>query len=650
MTRSNQPINSHVEEYLDYYCGLSYAPEFAVLLKGQWGSGKTWFINRYCEKLKRNNKQCLYISLYGIASLSDIDEKFLQLLHPFWKSKGVAITEKIIKGLLKTSLRIDLNNDGRDEGTWNIQIPEINLPKHLEGINESILIFDDLERCNIDLGTILGYINHFVEHQESKVILVANEDQLFKNGSYKDIKEKLIGKTFGVSPDFEGALENFITNVDNLEVGRFLSDNTELIEDLYDRAEYENLRNLKQIVLDFKRIFVLLPEKVKGKPELLQDLLRFLMAFSIEVKRGAMSAKDVSKLLEEYNSGELEEYKSSRSKQLSLPQTPNLVVKDNSEEKTSLQKILDRYTTLTLHDPFPSILWWQTFLDKGVIDLQELEQSVSDSKYFQDEKTPGWVRLWHFSDLFDDDFNTLLAEIESEYDNRKFLDLGVIIHITGLFLYFSDAGIYHKTRTKVLKDSKLYIDYLKNTSQLEPSSQSVFSSDAVDYTSGSYLRLGFQGKELEEFKEFYSYVEEVQELARAESMPRVGQSLLSIMQSDVWKFHGLICLTNSQEYDEFNQKYYKVPILKYVEPSAFTEKLLSMKHEDQRRILWAIKERYKFGNVNEKLFEELGWLKSIQTLLLKESNHRKGKLSGYCLELLTKQYLNGVIEKLEKYS
>ena len=191
---------------------------------------------------------------------------------------------------------------------------------------------------------------------------------------------------------------------------------------------------------------------------------------------------------------------------------------------------------------------------------------------------------------------------------------------------------------------------MKNTSQLEPSSQSVFSSDAVDYTSGSYLRLGFQGKELEEFKEFYSYVEEVQELARAESMPRVGQSLLSIMQSDVWKFHGLICLTNSQEYDEFNQKYYKVPILKYVEPSAFTEKLLSMKHEDQRRILWAIKERYKFSNVNEKLFEELGWLKSIQTLLLKESNHRKGKLSGYCLELLTKQYLNGVIEKLEKYS
>jgi hypothetical protein len=30
-------INNHIEEYLDYYCGLSHAPGFAVLLKGEWG-------------------------------------------------------------------------------------------------------------------------------------------------------------------------------------------------------------------------------------------------------------------------------------------------------------------------------------------------------------------------------------------------------------------------------------------------------------------------------------------------------------------------------------------------------------------------------------------------------------------------------------
>jgi len=297
-------------------------------------------------------------------------------------------------------------------------------------INKSILIFDDLERCNIELSSILGYINHFVEHQELKVILIANEDKFSKDVIYKDVKEKLIGKTFDISPDFEGALESFIINVESSEVRKFLSDSTELIKDLYSKAEYENLRNLKQIVLDFERIFELLPKKAKGKPEILQDFLKLLMAFSIEIKRGAMFASDISKLLNEYVSG--------ISKRRSSIQSPNAALKDGSEDQTLLQKILNRYTGLNLHDPFPSTTWWQTFFDKGIIDSQELEQSVLNSKYFQDEETPNWIRLWHFSDLSDDNFDNLIAKIESEYADRKFSDLGVIIHITGLFLQLSN--------------------------------------------------------------------------------------------------------------------------------------------------------------------------------------------------------------------
>ena len=144
MTQSDASVNSHVERYLDYYCGLAHAPEFAVLLKGQWGAGKTWFINRYLEKLKEKEKQHLYISLYGIASLSDIDDEFFRLLHPIMSSKGMAITGKILKVFLKGSLKIDLNADDKDDGTLNIQIPEINLPQHLKNVNESILIFDDI--------------------------------------------------------------------------------------------------------------------------------------------------------------------------------------------------------------------------------------------------------------------------------------------------------------------------------------------------------------------------------------------------------------------------------------------------------------------------------------------------------------------------
>ena len=41
--------NKHISQFLDYYCDnkkLSNS-QYAVLLKGKWGSGKTHFINNY---------------------------------------------------------------------------------------------------------------------------------------------------------------------------------------------------------------------------------------------------------------------------------------------------------------------------------------------------------------------------------------------------------------------------------------------------------------------------------------------------------------------------------------------------------------------------------------------------------------------------
>jgi GTPase SAR1 family protein len=325
MAQGDRVVNSDVETYLDYYCKLSHAPGFAILLKGQWGAGKTWFINKYSEKLKDRDRQCLYISLYGMSTLSEIDDKFFELLHPILSSPGMAITGKIIKGLLKLGLKIDLNADQKDEGTWNIQVPEISLPKHLKNINESILIFDDLERCNIELGNLLGYINSFVEHQELKVVIVANEDELIKKDkNYQIIKEKLIGRTFGIFPDFERALENFIAQTGNTNVRSFLSENVQVIKDLYDQAEYENLRNLKVIVLDFERIFEAMPEKARSKPEILKDVLKLLIAFSIEIKRGLMLPEDINKLPEEY--------KTALSKLVPSRQTASSVTQDKDEE------------------------------------------------------------------------------------------------------------------------------------------------------------------------------------------------------------------------------------------------------------------------------------------------------------------------------
>ncbi len=179
-------VNSHIEDYLDYYCGLSHSPGFALLLKGEWGCGKTWFINKYLKKLKQKKQKSLYVSLYGMTSFSEIEDAFFQQLHPVLSSKGMAVTGKILKGVLKGTLKIDLDGDKKDDGSVTLGIPDINLPDYLKNTDKSILVFDDLERCQIGIGNLLGYINSFVEHQGLKVILVANEEKLLKNDKYKD--------------------------------------------------------------------------------------------------------------------------------------------------------------------------------------------------------------------------------------------------------------------------------------------------------------------------------------------------------------------------------------------------------------------------------------------------------------------------------
>ena len=51
----------------------------------------------------------------------------------------------------------------------------------LLSVKDSILIFDDLERCDCPINEILGYINTFVEHNGMKVILIANQKEIGKS-------------------------------------------------------------------------------------------------------------------------------------------------------------------------------------------------------------------------------------------------------------------------------------------------------------------------------------------------------------------------------------------------------------------------------------------------------------------------------------
>ncbi|MBE9113859.1 NTPase [Nodosilinea sp. LEGE 07298] len=506
----------------------------------------------------------------------------------------------------------------------------------------SLLIFDDLERCKIDLSSLLGYINFFVEHNGMKVILIADEEKLLKDEDYSSIyssiKEKLIGKTLSISPSFDDVLTSSIGKIEVEKAKDFLANNFDAIKDLYQKSDCKNLRSLNHIVLEFARIFQALPERVQNHSEALTDLLRALTAFLIEIRQGKISPKDIEKLTTEYANF--------LSKKLFSPSDRNDRRKnENENEEDHLLEFIDTYPFLDMYSVFPSLTWWKRFFDQGAIDLEELELSISSSKYFQDESTPNWMKLWHFSELSDEDFEELITKIEQDYRDRIFSDIGEITHIVGLFLRFSKAGIYKRSKKDILDDSISYVDDLKRSSRLEPLPQHVPFYESIGSTSGYYRNLAFQERETEEFNEFRSYLESARREVYSEGIPQKAQELLEFMCNDIPKFHRMICYDSPLGQDD-GPGYHEEPVLNYIEPSLFVEKVLAMKNEDARQLLWMLSERYKHGGINEKLIQELEWLKSIQRLVLEEVSRREGKLSGYILSLSSQEYIHKAIERL----
>ena len=291
-----------VDSILDYV-RADYT-DYAIMINGEWGSGKTYFwnhkIKNKIESMQINGKKytTIYMSLYGISNLDDISKKIFiettQLMDKNLIKYMDSHDEQNIPEYAKTGLNmanffgVTNNGDKVDYGAFF-------------STDDKILCFDDLERANVDVIDILGYINNFVEHDHIKTILICNEKELstkLKNSNlemktfiatylldkkgelfntdkpmvenisdtiesvfdkandYERIKEKLIGETFEYSPKFNYIIDGILLRFEkNEELTTFLRENTNLITTTFVKSGTRNLRILKHALNDFKKIF-----------------------------------------------------------------------------------------------------------------------------------------------------------------------------------------------------------------------------------------------------------------------------------------------------------------------------------------------------------------------------------------------------------
>ena len=463
-----------VESILDYV-RADYT-DYAIMINGEWGSGKTYFwnhkIKNKIESLQLNGKKytTIYMSLYGISNLEDISKKIFiettQLMDKNLKKYMNSNNQTSIPEYAKNGLDM-ANFFGVTQNGDKIDYEQF------FSTDDKVLCFDDLERANVDVIDILGYINNFVEHDHIKTIIICNEKELStklkssnlemktfiatylldkegdllekdkpmvekirdtieyvfdKANDYERIKEKLIGETFEYAPEFSYIINGILMRYEkNKDLIRFLRENTNLITSTFNKSGTKNLRILKHSLNDFKRIYEVVSKYYPNtNNRVLQTMLIFTIAISFEIKAGKVTKDKFANI--ENN----EEYKLLLVSSRTLMDNRQFYIKEfdnnyyyNFKSDFRFFKFIEIYVRTRIFN-------MKVFKD----DMEVIVNTIDT------DKLPAYKRLlteeyWKISD---DQFGKVIEQTLDDVKNGK-LRLIDIVKLYAYFSYFVEKGL-----------------------------------------------------------------------------------------------------------------------------------------------------------------------------------------------------------------
>ena len=438
--------------------------------------GKTHFwnnkIRKKIESMQLNGRRytTIYMSLYGISNLEEISKKIFiettQLmdknLRKFMDTNG----QSTIPEYAKTG--IDMANFfGVTENGDKVDYAEF------FSTDDKVLCFDDLERANVDVIDILGYINNFVEHDHIKTIIICNEKELStklkssnlemktfiatylldkqdelnnidkplvekiqdkiehvfdKANDYERIKEKLIGETFEYAPKFDYIINGILMRYENNpDLIRFLRENTGLIISTFNKSGTRNLRILKHALNDFKKIYEMVNKSYPNtNHRVMQTMLIFTIAISFEIKAGKIT-KDKF-----VNIKDNEEYKSILVSSRILMDNRQFYIKE-----------FDNNYYYNFKSEYRFFKFIEYYVRTRIFDMKLFKENMETIRNTVDtENLPAYKRLlteeyWKISD---DQFGNIVKEIMEDVKEGR-LTLIDTVKIFAYFSYFSRKGL-----------------------------------------------------------------------------------------------------------------------------------------------------------------------------------------------------------------
>lgn len=442
--KDNKELTTYLNEYLKME-----KPQFAVMISGNWGCGKTYYIEKQIEEWSKKKEKAggdsvvlkpIYVSVNGLNSVSSIVKKIKTVLHPILYSKGAKVAKKVALAVMNIAVKttVDLEGDGTGEDLNSLLdadgILEIFMSDSSTVKGNKILVLDDIERSKIPLDELFGFVNGIVEHSNSKVILICDEVKLAEVAkkenlavAYKDFKEKLVGQTFCLEADYAGITSVFIEASGN----KILKDNRALITELFIASKCENLRLIRHCLIDIRRFFEQLPEKIKENPNyggFVKNVVAYLTIASLEDRFG-------NKNVEHYQSFSYSE-----------------------EDKNAVHEIEQKYNAILenygLYNsvytvPFKYLV---NFVRTGF--LISPEYLVSECRMLRSRNLTNWEKLWNCSRLSNEEFTQLLETEKKRFYNKELEYSFEVVHLAGILLSLERRGLVKLSRNNVVRIAK----------------------------------------------------------------------------------------------------------------------------------------------------------------------------------------------------
>ncbi|RDE98044.1 hypothetical protein DPW03_02015 [Aggregatibacter aphrophilus] len=476
-------MNKHIENYLDLYLEREDV-EYATLLTGKWGCGKTYFIKNYIEKKSEEKKyKFIYISLFGLKDIPSVNDAIFEELHPILSHKGVKILGGVLKSAIKLGFKFDLGGDKNDETSVNIDFTKLN-PFDKTEYKDLIFIFDDLERTLISTTEILGFINSICDSEKMKTIIIANEDEINDNKeTYKRFKEKVIGKSFTIHNDNKSYWQSFEKKYSSqLKKYEII---ISIIQSTFERFGNKNYRNLIQTTDDYIDFTKKIKSDYLDNDEFIESLSEQFYTLSLEYKK----THDIDSVLE------------------SLKQ-------DNS----------GFYYSLIFDEDI-----WKMIITSHYSSYSELNEFISSLSIFNIKEEESWQRLWHYREKDKSEFYSNLKDVKNKFTSIEYENIGVLMHAVSMLVFFVKKNLCRNISIDEIEQTlSKYLDKYKETS-LFPDFR---------FLKFNYTGLGYINEEDEDFirirSEFYKNLDELKLILETNKIIEDFYELLPFIKVGDW--------------------------------------------------------------------------------------------------------------------